>query len=301
MASINSEQYRNYTKPAELDKAISTLKGLVKGISLDGVFDEKETHELCNGISIHEHLRTWHPFNEIFILLDSAMADGVMDNEERENLLWYCQQITGRREYYDDITTAIQYLCGIVHGMLSDGELTDKEIHALKDWLDNTDFLQGTYPFDELTSILTSILSDHRIDENERNTLKAFLGELVEFKESYNLSENYFKSLREKYTVQGICALCPDIIFSERRFVFTGDSNKASRDDFFEIVKEKGGIPLTAVSGKTDYLIVGNAGNPCWAFSCYGRKIEKAMQLRRQGAKIQIINENDFWDAIYDS
>lgn len=301
MANVESEQYKKYTKPAELDKAISTLKGLVEGITSDGVFDEKETHELCNWISLHEDLRNRHPFSELFTIMDSAMADGVMDNDERENLLWFCQRVAGRGEYYDDITATIQYLCGIAHGMLSDGELTDKEIYSLKEWLDNTEFLQGTYPFDELTSILTSILADHRIEEEERNTLKAFLGELVEFKESYNLSEEYFKSLREKYTVQGVCALCPDITFKDRRFVFTGDSYRASRDELFELIKEQGGIPVTSVSGKTDYLIVGNAGNPCWAFSCYGRKIEKAMQLRKQGAKIQIVNETDFWDAIYDT
>ena len=301
MSTTLSEQYRNFTKPAELDKAISTLRGLVEGITADGLFDEDEIHELCNWISLHEHLRNRHPFSEIFTIMDAAMTDGKMDNEERENLLWFCQRVTGRRGYYDDITAAIQYLCGIAHGMLADGELTDKEIHALKEWLDNTEFLQGSYPFDELTSILTSILRDHHIDEDERNTLKAFLGELVEFKDSYNLSEEYFKVLRKKYTVQGICALCPDIQFQDRRFVFTGDSYRASRDELAALVREKGGQPVTAVSGKTDYLIVGNAGNPCWAFSCYGRKIEKAMQLRRQGAKIQIVNENDFWDAVYDS
>ena len=49
---------------------------------------------------------------------------------------------------------------------------------------------------------------------------------------------------------------------------------------------------------KTDYLIVGNEGNPCWAFSCYGRKVEKAVELRKKGSNIQIINEDDFWNAL---
>ena len=66
------------------------------------------------------------------------------------------------------------------------------------------------------------------------------------------------------------------------------------------MIEELGGKVKTAVSKKTDYLIVGNAGNPCWAFSCYGRKIEAAMLLRREGAKVQIVNETDFWDAIED-
>ncbi|GMA55471.1 hypothetical protein GCM10025857_68280 [Alicyclobacillus contaminans] len=48
----------------------------------------------------------------------------------------------------------------------------------------------------------------------------------------------------------------------------------------------------------TDYLVVGDQGNPCWAFSCYGRKVEKAVKLRKQGRRILIIHEVDFWDAL---
>ena len=55
-----------------------------------------------------------------------------------------------------------------------------------------------------------------------------------------------------------------------------------------------------SVTTKTDYLIVGNAGNPCWAYACYGRKIEDAMNIRKDGGKVQIINETDFWDAVWD-
>ena len=55
-----------------------------------------------------------------------------------------------------------------------------------------------------------------------------------------------------------------------------------------------------SVSTKTDYLVVGNAGNPCWAYACYGRKIEAAMNLRKEGGKVIIVNETDFWDVIDD-
>jgi len=66
-------------------------------------------------------------------------------------------------------------------------------------------------------------------------------------------------------------------------------------------VEDLGGSAKSSVSTKTDYLVVGNAGNPCWAYSCYGRKIEEAMTLRREGAKVQIVNETDFWDAVWDA
>lgn len=305
MSNKEIGEYRRFTVPAELHKAINTLYGMVSGIQADGSFSEKEAAELSHWCSLHADLRDRHPFNELIPTVEAALADGVIDQEEREDILWLCRKIMESHEhhaeYYDDTACAIQFLNGFAHGILADGELTDAEIKMLKQWLDDTDYLRGTYPYDELTSIVTSILADGKIEEDERKELLAFLGNLIEFKDSYNLQEADFDRLRKEYSVQGVCALCPEIVFPGRKFVFTGDSYKASRDALFELVKEKGGLPLTAVSKQTDYLIVGNAGNPCWAFSCYGRKIEKAMFLRKQGAKVQIIGENDFWDAVYDS
>ena len=68
-----------------------------------------------------------------------------------------------------------------------------------------------------------------------------------------------------------------------------------------DAVRVFGGVVRSNVSVKTDYLIVGNAGNPCWVYACYGRKIEEAVQLRKNGAKVVIINETDFWDALDDA
>lgn len=49
---------------------------------------------------------------------------------------------------------------------------------------------------------------------------------------------------------------------------------------------------------KTDFLIVGSDGDPCWAFSCYGRKVEKAVNLRKNGLPIISLHENDFWEEV---
>ena len=84
------------------------------------------------------------------------------------------------------------------------------------------------------------------------------------------------------------------------KFCFTGESTKFSRQELAETVVRLGGSVVGSVSGKTDFLVVGSDGNPCWAFACYGRKIEKAMALRREGARITLVHENDFHDAVLD-
>lgn len=293
--------YRQYTKPAELHKAINTLRGMVAGVSSNDGISPTEIQEISNWCSLHAHLRDRHPFSELLPVIEASLQDGVIDADEQEDILWLCNNFTASGGYYDDMTSSIQFLNGMVHGMMADGELDDKEIATLKFWLDANDYLQGTYPFDELTAMVHTILADNIITNDEKNALLAFMSNLVEFKDSYNLIESDFTELRQKYSVSGVCAYCPEVEIAGKLFCFTGESYRSTRAEIRAEVERLGGVFRPSVSRKTDFLVVGNAGNPCWAYSCYGRKIEEAMNLRKEGAKVQIINETDFWDAIWDS
>lgn len=295
------EEYRSFTKPAELHKAINILQGMVTGISSDGHIDESESNELINWCELHAHLRDRHPFSEILPKIDAALEDGVIDEDERADILWLCNNILDSEKYYDLTTSSIQFLHGLIHGVMADGVLTDAEIHSLSDWLETNDFLRGTYPFDELDSLIHAALADGKISEDERAMLTAFFGSLIDFKDSRNLVEADFIALRAQYSMDGICAMCPEITFQGKTFCFTGQSYRGPRSELAAKVKQLGGTFRTSVTQKTDYLVVGNAGNPCWAYSCYGRKIEEAVQLRKDGAKVQIVNETDFWDAVEDA
>lgn len=228
------EDYRQFTAPAELHKAISTLRGMVAGISTDGLISEQEMAELTHWCSLHENLRGRHPFSELLPVIDRAISDGVIDSEERENILWLCGNFVDDCKYYDIITSSTQFLSGMIHGIMADNELSDAEIGALQLWLNANDFLQGTYPFDELSSLVTAIMKDKVVTVQEREKLTAFLSSVIEFKDSYNLSESDFVALREKYSIGGICAICPDISFSGKLFCFTGESYKCSRDEMRE-------------------------------------------------------------------
>lgn len=294
------DDYRNYAKPAELHKAINTLRGLVSGISADGAMSEAEGDELANWLILQRWLDNRHPFSELIPMVEAAIADGVLSADEREDILWLCSSFTTNGDYYDVITSGVQFLNGLCYGMLADGELSDNEIKTLQTWLNNNDFLKGVYPYDELDALVTASLADGSVSADERNILKAFIGNLIDFSSSFNLHEPDFKKLREQYSVAGICAVCPEIEFEGHSFVFTGEASRP-RAELDGAVARLGGQVKASVSTKTDYLVVGRSGNPCWAFSCYGRKIEAALDIRKQGGKVQIVDENDFWDAVADA
>lgn len=293
--------YRQFTKPAELHKAINTLRGLVAGINSDMTVGSAEVTELAHWCEIHANLRDRHPFSEILPVVERAYEDGVVTEDEAKDILWLCNNFVDNSSYYDMITSSVQFLSGMLHGLLADGELSEKEIQTLKAWMDTNDFLAGTYPFDEINSLLYVVLEDKKITTEEKEQLMAFFGNVIDFTSSYNLSEKDFSVLREKYSIGGICAVCPEITFQDKVFCFTGESYRAKRAEIAEVIVQLGGTVRSAVSKKTDYLIVGNAGNPCWAYACYGRKIEEAVSLRREGASIVIVNETDFWDAVDDA
>ncbi|MBL8827994.1 MAG: BRCT domain-containing protein [Planctomycetaceae bacterium] len=90
----------------------------------------------------------------------------------------------------------------------------------------------------------------------------------------------------------------PQIEFPKRVFCFTGKSAKASRKQLATLISEKGGVFKDSIVRELDYLIVGADGDPCWAYSCYGRKIEQVIELRKCGFPMLLVHENDFWDFV---
>lgn len=295
-----SEEYRIFTAPAELHKAINELKGIVAGITTDCNINEDEVNELAHWCLCHAHLDNKHPFNELIPLIKSIYEDGIITETESKDIVWLCNNFISDADYYNLITSSLQFLTGMIHGILADNVISDEEIRMLKKWTTANDFLSGSYPFDEIESLLLSILQDEIITEDERNTLKAFLGNFIDLKTSYNLNDIEMNSLKEKYSIHGICAACQELDFKNNLFCFTGQSLKAKRKEIAELVISLGGEYNDHITNNTRYLIVGNNGNPCWAFSCYGRKVEDAVKRREKGQNLTIVNEIDFWDIIED-
>lgn len=143
-------------------------------------------------------------------------------------------------------------------------------------------------------------MADNILTDDEEKILKVVFSEFIDLDVSVNINTEEISKLKQEISVTGICAICPEITISEKVFCFTGTSSKTTRTEIKIIIEAAGGTFRNSVSKRTDYLVVGNDGNPCWAFACYGRKIEDAVNLRREGHGILIVHENDFWDFFDD-
>lgn len=298
MALKELSQYQAYNVRRDMEKSLSTLKGILEGISCDSIISADEVVQLRSWVTLQEALHHLEPLKSILATISSALDDGILSEEEYADISWACRQALEKTDRYDPSTIAMQVLHGIMHGILADGEISDDEIGYIQNWLYDFDFLKGSYPYDELDSLIIDILKDGVITSNERDILKLFFSDFVLSDTQGAIRPEEVAVLRDRYSLVGICSTCPEIIFDDHVFCFTGISSRCKRKDIASKVEALGGKYIDRVSNKTDYLIIGNGGNPCFAYSCYGRKVEEAVGIRKAGGKIVLVHENDFWDEI---
>ncbi len=87
----DSENYRRYTKPHELFKSINILEGIITGINIDNIVDEKEIEELTNWCDLHRHLINKDPYKSIIEEIDIVLQDNLLTQEEIEDIIWLCK------------------------------------------------------------------------------------------------------------------------------------------------------------------------------------------------------------------
>lgn len=181
----------------------------------------------------------------------------------------------------------VSELLGLCKGMICDGNVSDGEALSLKRWLAaNPDVLIG-YPGQVLAERLVSIFADGHIDDRERADLSELLLDLVgedpRHEEPLNLA-----------TRLPIDDPVPTILFDGMQYVFTGAMLYASRSECARLVEERNGRVGDSVTKKTNYLVIGPIASRAWLESTHGRKILRAVELRRDGLPIKILSEESW-------
>lgn len=292
------DEYRHFCTPREIEKYLYTLTGILAGIEADHQINETELKALQNWCDARREFEEYPPFCEIIPMIETALSDGILSSEEYHDIAFVCENIANDSVISEAFTRYIQEFEGFLHGILADGKINDAEVYSLRQWLNTYRCLRGTYPYDEINALAEGILSDGIITDDERNMLLTYCSNFVDTACITSLSDEELKNLHQIYQIDGICSLDPQIEIEGNEICFTGTSSRATRKEIAESINAYGGKFNNNVTKKTRYLVVGDEGNPCWMFACYGRKVEKAVQLRKQGLPIQIVHECDFWRVL---
>ncbi len=186
------------------------------------------------------------------------------------------------------IVKSLNSLMGILSGMVSDGELNDKEILFLKTWSLENPHIAGEYPANIIYRRIHEVLLDNLITEEERTHL------LSELK---NISGNDFSNTGSALPEQiaSIFDDDPHIVFEENEFVFTGDFLFGTRPACTQATLKRGATVKDYVTQNTNYLVIGSRCSPAWIVDNFGRKIQKAADMANSGEfEISIIREVDW-------
>lgn len=188
--------------------------------------------------------------------------------------------ITHRRRF----DRSVDELIGICRGILADGLVVQQEAEFLLSWIEGNKEFVSYYPYNALYPRLADMLSDGVLDEEEEGEL---LKMLLDFQGGAGDPSKGFGA-----SALPLCDPPPDVLFRDKVFVITGLFAAGTRKEVTTEILLRYGQVKSSPSKKTDYLVVGVAGNDDWQHTSYGRKIEKAIALRDQGAKISIVSES---------
>lgn len=266
------------------------LEGLLRGIQADGVIDEAETARFRRWLDENDAYSSLHPFSELREHIARVLSDGVISVDECDDLLFVVSKLTTVNPYFDQLRAGLQVLTGLLAGVAADGQLTDAEARTLRDWHEDWSHLRGLWPYEECNAIVTAMLTRKQVGQ--------LRDQLFDLARQFPVAGDAELAADAPLVVRGVCAVDPEIAFTNKCFVFTGDSTRADRRTLEGLVSSRGGRPWPRVSDDLDYLVVCDGGSQFWAFSCYGRKVEQAYLMRRRGHRALIVHEVDFWDAV---
>jgi len=292
LESFDNNKYQAYASKAQLEKDLNILKGILFGIKADSLVNQREIGLVKDWIDAVRDFEKYFPYRVFIENLRKVIADDIITEDEAEDLQWLCEQYLDKKNpYYNIITSATQQLTGIISGITADGKVNNEELSYLNDWLNENKYLSNTWLFDEVTKIINKVVEDGYFSaESEKQLLNISSIILSDLGDSDNSS--LIDSIKLNPSEN-------EIVIEGKAFCITGNSLYNTRAEIVQLIQDRGGVVRTSVSTKTDYLLICDEKNSCWAFSTYGRKVEKAMQLQsNQNHNIGFLYEVDFYKHI---
>lgn len=173
---------------------------------------------------------------------------------------------------------AIQELQGIAFATGYDNILSNTEIKMLLEWLTRNVHFSQVWPISRVDEQFMKLLDSGEPSKAWRQEMLAILNDIKAGRNVLGFTMNELHSIDE---VRG------------KRCVVTGTFKDMSRTEVNDLLAAQGAFTGKVVSRQTDYLFVGSKGAFAWRFSGFGRKIEAALELRKQFGHLKICIEDN--------
>lgn len=276
---------RAFSFSNEKDRALYGLKGILAGVVADKRLNESELLFLDSWLQSQEYLSEDADVLTILSQVGDILEDGVISPDELQQMQARIEQIVSAKgSETPENVGHIEELVGFLTGTASDGVLNDQEITAMSAWLEHNESVKEVWPASVIVMRLALILEDGIITDEERSDLLATVRQVTgtdtdEAGLSFEASTEVWEDSVESLDLAGSV------------FCLTGDFVSGDRDSVDTMLRCLGAETNSSVNKSVDYLVIGTLASRDWLYTSHGRKIEKALLLKREGSAIKIITE----------
>ncbi len=183
----------------------------------------------------------------------------------------------------------VDEMIGLCRGMIADGRVEQSEAEYILRWLEANKEAASRWPCNLLAARAQEYLADGHLDNEEAQDLLETMRQIT--------GDNLQVQTHANFSIQADL-MATKVLFDGSAFCFTGKFAFGSRRECEEETERLGGIIKDNLTKKVDYLVLGCFGSDAWIHSSFGRKIEKAQELRQQGADILIVEEQTWAEQL---
>lgn len=262
------------------NKTASSLLGILSGITADNELNEIEIFFLQNWVDNQEEKKG--DLYDISEEINMILEDKTITAEEREDLMCMLNDCIEFGPKIFDEDSSINEFIGFLRGITADGEVNSIEFSKLREYLSKYSHIMNNWPFDLLSNAMNDILQDNVVSKSE----------LIELCE---LIQQITGTSFTKYgdAIGGATTMFDNPVptFQEKNVCLTGQFISGTRNVVKKEIETLGALLQGNVTSKTDILIIGTLSSRDWIHTSTGRKIEKAIELKKLGHNIIITNE----------
>ena len=259
----------------KLSTNINNLYGMLRVIIFSEYITEPQFKLFEEWYNNNRQYNQYLIFHKINLELKAILEKGYMAGSDKKTLV-NTVDFVPVSSIYTEKTLKTQVLQGIIKAITADGKVTIEELTNLKRWLKRNASLKGTYPYDKILKITNIAIKKAFITNDEQEKISKEFIDLI----------NPIKTTDEKFTLKN------------KTFCLSGEFRHGNKEKISHLLEKEGCIPKSSVSGKVDYLFVGDLGSPAWKYGNIGGKIVKAQKIQDNGGKIKIISEKNLFQIL---
>lgn len=273
--NTNGFKHINHDRVAQ--RSYNEFIGYAKGIIADNKIDIEEAKQIAlwldaNAIYLYDYINTDLLLNTI----KHTIEDDIITDEESKELIKFIKYIL----YTDEFSDEIDYILGFMRGISANNIITEKEAKALFNAIKKCED-KTTFPISKVYEYFKN-----NKDFSDNTELLSILKNIY--------GGNLITNAKTSLSCLPVDNPQPDIEFKNKVFTLTGEFAFGTRAQCVKEIEKRGGKFSKNVTQNIHYLIIGSIGSDDWIHSSFGRKIEKALQLKKQEKNIIIISE-DHW------